>query len=133
VLLIAGLAGLFWIVDQLNLIREVAGSTFQYPMTRILILMGTAVATGLVFGLAVAATARSPSTPQPLALIWGLIPLGVLVYFYVLASGMELPRLPGRLTTFVTSNVTIVTCGVVVGLFVSAALAPLVLPSRRRH
>lgn len=132
-LLLAGLAGLFWIVDQLSLIGQIAGSTFQFPMNRILILMGSAAATGLAFGLAVGAIARTPGTPQPLALIWGLIPLAVLVYFYLYLSGVDLPRLPGRMTGFLTSNVTIVTCGVVVGLFVSAPLAPLVLPTRRRH
>lgn len=95
--------------------------------------LGTLVAAGLVFGLAFLSAQRRTSRPIWGALAWALVPLALLVYFYLLITGVSIPDPPTQITEFLFSPGTQTTCALLVGLFASVALAPLVLPQRRRH
>lgn len=132
IFLVAGFALLYWAGRFLQTATSEV-PYFESPEFTYGLWLLTLVASGLVFGLAVLAAQRRPSRLRWGGLLWVAIPLALLVYFYLYLLGVSLPSVGERVTTFLFSPGTQTACALLVGYFVAAALAPLVLPSGRRH
>lgn len=131
--LLVGFGLIYWAYEQALDIQEITGSTFHNPTGRTLLWQGTMILSGIVFGLALAATRDRVERPRAAALLWGVIPLAVLVYYTLFISGTIPWPQPLRLTMFLFAGITIATSSLLVGLFIATAVAPFVLPSGRRH
>lgn len=124
-LVVLAMLGLWWVQIQQRTIQEVASSTFQMPTGRWILWSLTLVAIGLCFALAVAAGSgwrRQIGIP---ALLWGLIPLAMVLSFHLSIAGVTMPR------AFVEVMVGIqmqVSSAVAVGVFLAGLLAP-ILPT----
>ena len=133
VLLIAGFGLLYWAGEQFVATTTQISETTDFQEVSYALWLLTLVSSGLVFGLAILAAQRRTASITWAALVWALIPLAVVTYVYLILAGVSVPDLPEEAATFIFTPGVQTASSLLVGLFMAAALGPLVLPSGRRH
>lgn len=128
--MLAGFIFLYWASRQFEGMWQETGAAFEAAT---LGWLGTLTASGLAFGFAFLMGQRGPSRPVWGVLAWGFIPLVLLVYFYLLVTGVSIPDPPTQVTEFLFSPGTQTACALLVGLFISVGLAPLIPQREGKH
>lgn len=127
-LVIVGMLGLWWAQIQQQSIELVMGSTFEFPAGRWALWSLTIVAVGVWFGLAVAVGAGWRQRIRTSALLWGLVPLAMVLSFHLWVSDiMGFPRAFLEILVGIQMQVA---SAMAVGLFLAGLLAPM-LPTPR--
>lgn len=122
VLTVLGFGLLWWAHHQWLNARAIMGSTFEMPSTRLMLWLLTLVVAGLSFGLAAASARREKVRARAaVLLIWSLIPLTVLIGFWLFVSGWWSPVL-GPFTEFLYSETTLVSSSLVLGFFIAGLI-----------
>lgn len=120
--------GLWWVQIQQRTIQEVTSTTFQFPAGRWIFWSLTLVGVGLCFGLAVVVGAGWRRQIGITALLWGLIPLAMVVSFHLSIAGVSLPR---PLLEVIVGTQMQVSSAMAVGGFLAGLLAP-IIPTLQR-
>lgn len=121
---IVGMVLLWWATNQLGAIRQITGTTFQFPKGRTLAWIFTLVAVGAAFSLA-AGAARSGESNTRVAptLVAAGLPAAVVTYWFAWMSG--LPWVIGRDFTFwvLRDSTPVIASSVLVGFLVGGLAA----------
>ncbi len=118
---VVGVGLLWWSSDQLEVARLVSGSTFSFPMWRILGWLVTLVAAGAVFGFAArTASGKESGLSVQTSVLVGALPLFLVVYFWTFFVVGWLPTI-GWLTES-TVTACCLTVGVLAGGLLSDAI-----------
>jgi hypothetical protein len=132
VLPVVGLAFLWWAGEQLDDIRSIVGTTFEWPTWRLLGWLVTVMAVGATFSFAARAAGTGVARAHGLAtLVVMALPLAIVLYWWVYLSFGWLPALGDRGWPWSPLNIfpTATSC-VIVGFLVAGLVASRVRWSR---
>lgn len=123
ILTIAAMMGLWWAQVQQESIQQQASATLEQPAGLWILWSITLIAVGLCFGLAVAAGSGWRRRIPVVSLLWGAIPLAILLSFHLwVAQAVEFPIEFLRVLVGIQMQVA---SAVAVGVFLSGLLTPL--------
>lgn len=127
----AAMMGLWWAQVQQESIQRQMGSGFEQPAGLWLLWSITLIAVGLCFGLAVASGAAWRSRIPIVSLLWGTIPLAIVLSFHLwVAQAVELPIEFLRVLVGIQMQVA---SAVAVGVFLAGLAAPALPKPRSRE
>lgn len=120
---IAAMMGLWWAQTQQESIQQQAGSTFQHPAGLWILWSLTLIAVGVCFGLAVASGSGWRARVPLSALLWGAVPLAIVVAFHLWVG--QTVSFPMEFLRVLVGIQMQVASAVAVGFFLSGLMAPL--------
>jgi hypothetical protein len=127
---IAGMMGLWWAQTQQQSIQQQASSTLQQPAGLWILWSITLMAVGVCFGLAVASGSGWRSRLPMSALLWGAVPLAMVLAFHLwVAQTVEFPIEFLQVLVGIQMQVA---SAVAVGFFLSGLMAPLLPTPKSR-